>query len=150
MNNTLCRARWTHRRPLPFILALALGAFVLSGHAAVADQGGIGFWLPGQYGSFAAVTPAPGWSLPNLYYHYSGSAGSDHPLPRGHLLATGLNGSFDGLLIVPTYTFDATVLGAHPSFSMAFMPTYSSSSASIRIGPLSASRSDSVFGIGDL
>jgi hypothetical protein len=67
MNNTLCRARWKHRRRLPFILSLVLGAFVLSGHAAVGDQGGTGFWLPGQYGSFAAVTPAPGWSLPNLY-----------------------------------------------------------------------------------
>jgi hypothetical protein len=123
---------------------------MVTASAAVADQGGIGFWLPGQYGSFVAVAPSPGWLLPNLYYHYTGSAGSDHPLPRGYFLATGLNGSFDGLLVVPTYTFDTTILGARPSFSMAFMPAYSSSSADIRIGPLSGSRSVSAFGVGDL
>ena len=38
---------------------LALAGAVLAVSAARADQGGASFWLPGQYGSFAAVAPDP-------------------------------------------------------------------------------------------
>jgi hypothetical protein len=129
-------------------LALALSAW--SGSAALADEGGISFWLPGQYGSFAAVAPAPGWSVPLVFYNYGGSAGSGVTLSRGHLLTTGLSGSFDGLFIVPTYTPDTTVLGARPNFSIAFAPSYSAASANVGLGQNSASRSDSLFGASDL
>ena len=30
---------------------------------AHADEGGVSFWLPGQFGSFAAVPSEPGFSL---------------------------------------------------------------------------------------
>ena len=48
-----------------------------------------------------------------------GFCGREVTLPRGHLLSAGLNTSFDGLFIAPTYTPDATVLGARPNFSLA-------------------------------
>ncbi|HEY1942390.1 MAG TPA: phenol degradation protein meta, partial [Roseiarcus sp.] len=36
--------------------------------AARADEGGISFWVPGAYGSLAAVPLNPGWSLSGVYY----------------------------------------------------------------------------------
>lgn len=129
---------------------LALAIAVCSGQSARADEGGVSFWVPGQYGSFAAVAPTPGWSLPLVFYNYGGSAGRGVTLPRGHLLSAGLNASLDGVFVVPTYTADTTVLGARPSFSVAFMPAYMPTSANVGLGSLSASRSDSLFGGSDL
>ena len=85
-----------------------------------------------------------------MFYNYGGSVGASQPLTRGHLLTSGLNGSFDGLFVVPTYTVNTTILGAIPSFSMAFIPAYSAASANLGLGPLSISRSDSVWGGSDL
>jgi hypothetical protein len=37
---------------------------------SVADEAGVSFWLPGQYGSYAAVPlKKPGWSFESAYYH---------------------------------------------------------------------------------
>ena len=44
------------RAAVPLLLAAALAPGLAS-----ADEGGVGFWLPGLYGSLAAVPTAPGW-----------------------------------------------------------------------------------------
>jgi hypothetical protein len=132
------------------VIGLAVATMAWSSLAARADEGGVSFWLPGQYGSFAAVAPSPGWSMPFVFYNYGGSAGRGVTLPRGHLLATGLNASFDGLFIAPTYTPETMVLGARANFSLAFAPSYTTTMANVALGPLSASRSDSLFGGSDL
>lgn len=49
-----------------FGLAVSIGLF-----PANADEGGVSFWLPGQYGSFAAVPGEPGWSIGTVYYYTS-------------------------------------------------------------------------------
>ena len=50
--------------------ALAMAAaLLLAPRPAAADEGGVSFWLPGQFSSFAAVPGDPGWSLPVVYYH---------------------------------------------------------------------------------
>ena len=56
------------------ILALALlsSAGALVSPLAYADEGGVSFWFPGQYGSLAAMPAEPGWSLPLIYYHIPG------------------------------------------------------------------------------
>ena len=46
----------------------------LSPQTALADEGGVSFWLPGLFGSLAAVPLTPGWSLASIYYHTSVSA----------------------------------------------------------------------------
>ena len=120
----------------------------ISGRAR-ADEGGVSFWVPGQYGSFAAIAPSPGWSLPLVFYNYGGSKSAERVLRNGQL-AGNLKGSFDGLFVVPTYTASKTILGAVPSFSMAYIPAYSAVSGDVRVGPLSAHRSDSVWGGSDL
>lgn len=144
----LRRGRATPQRRARFTGALALAAAMLPVSAAMADQGGASFWLPGQFASFAAVAPDPGWSLPVTFYTYGGSAAVS--LPRGNLLAAGLKSSLQELFLQPTYTLDTTILGARPSFSVAIVPGYASTSANVRLGPLSESRSDSVFSIGNL
>ena len=48
---------------------------------AMADEGGVSFWLPGNFGSFAAVPSEPGWTLPAIYF-YGDAAASASPYPR--------------------------------------------------------------------
>jgi hypothetical protein len=88
--------------------------------------------------------------MPVFFYNYGGSAGAGSLLQRGHLVAADLRGSFDALFIAPTYALDTMILGAHPVFSLSFAPAYSTTSANVSVGPLSASRSDSLFGGSDL
>jgi len=55
----------------------ALGALAAAPGIAMADEGGVSFWLPGLYGSLAATPEQPGWSFANIYYHATVSAGGD-------------------------------------------------------------------------
>src|SRR5215472_15825017 len=67
----------------PFSSRAALTAIALAFLTAVpgiarADEGGVSFWVPGLYGSLAAVPQqAPGWNVAAIYYHDSVSAGGD-------------------------------------------------------------------------
>src|SRR6202012_4956353 len=64
------------KRPL---CAAAVAALLASSpQIARVDQGGVSFWIPGFFGSLAAVpSQAPGWSMTSIYYHDSVSAGAD-------------------------------------------------------------------------
>lgn len=117
---------------------------------AVADEGGVSFWLPGQYGSFAAIAPSVGWTLPMQAYAYSGQAGRNSPTERGRDLAFGLDTDFTALFVAPTYAPDATIFGARPAFSLAFFPGWNEVSADVTAGSARRQRSDSVAGFGDL
>src|SRR5215831_14682819 len=68
--------------------ALIVGAVALAclAGAARADEGGVSFWLPGFFGSLAAAPQQPGWSLTNIYYHTSVSAGPDVAIARERTL----------------------------------------------------------------
>ena len=50
---------------------------MVSSQRALADESGVSFWVPGFFGSLAATPQQPGWSLGNIYYHTSISAGAD-------------------------------------------------------------------------
>jgi hypothetical protein len=45
--------------------------------ASLADEGGVSFWLPGLFGSLAAVPGTPGFSFSNILYNTNVSAGSN-------------------------------------------------------------------------
>ena len=132
------------------MLALALLLYTTCSSSTKADEGGTSFWLPGQYGSFAAVAPEPGPSLALVSYWYSASANADEPLGFGENLKLGVDADYFGQFIVPAYTLDTTFLGGRPSFSLAFIPARNKVSAGISIGSVSASGSDDVTGISDL
>ncbi len=133
-------------QPVAALILMTAG----SAPPAVADEGGVSFWLPGQYASFAAVAPAPGFSLPMQSYYYSGSAGASNALTRGGEVSFGVDTELFGQFVVPTWTPDTKILGARPSFSLAFFPGWNRTSADVGLGPLSAGRTDCVTGFGDL
>jgi hypothetical protein len=89
---------------------------------AVADETGVSAWLPGTFGSLAAVPSQPGWSVATIYYHTSVSAGADVARAReiqiGEFnptlsvkLSAHLNSDADLALLAPSYTFANPVLG---------------------------------------
>ena len=118
-----------HRRRLG-VAAIALApAIIFSSHRALADEGGVSFWIPGFFGSLAATPQQPGWSLANVYYHTSVSAGGDVALARefriGQVpanLSARLNASVNATgdlgFVIPTYVFATPVLGGQASASL--------------------------------
>lgn len=136
-------------------LTLALSAcavFPLTGHA---DEGGTSFWLPGQFGSLAAVQSAPGWSLAFIYFHASQSGDGDREFPTAGRIALGVDIQQDLLLAVPTYVFEGDVWGGQASLSVAGVyGTLDVDVDATLTGPngntLSGSESDSLTSAGDL
>ena len=59
---------------LTLVGAFAVVTLTLSPQISSADEGGVSFWIPGQFGSLAAVPTTPGWSLGAIYYHTSVAA----------------------------------------------------------------------------
>lgn len=140
-----------------------------------ADEGGVSFWLPGLYGSLAAVPQqAPGWSVSNIYYHDSVSAGGDVSRARevtlgnipANVTATAnanLHANLNLGFLIANYAFETPVLGGQAS--VGFLQVYGGNSTSLA-GTLSGtvtgpgggtfpfSRSDSInssiLGFGDL
>ena len=100
-------------------------------HGALADEGGVSFWIPGLFGSLAAVPQQPGWSLANIYYHTSVSAGADvarsreftlNRVPANVTLNANLNLNINSIanlgFVIPSYTFATPVLGGQASVSL--------------------------------
>ena len=129
---------------LPAIVSAAIAP------SARGDEGGVSFWLPGQYASFAAIAPSPGYSLPLQSYCYTGSAGADEVLDRGRTLSLGLDTDFCAQFIAPTWTPETTVLGGRASLSLAFFPGWNKTSAQIDLSGASIRQTDEVAGFGDL
>ena len=134
---------------------LLLGGALLAPRPAVADESGVSFWLPGQFGSFAAVQGEPGWSLPIVYYHASMDAGRDRLFVRGRATVTGLDVRADLAFIVPTYVFATPVAGAQASLGMTAVVGRAKVGIDATLtGPagraVSGARSDTRESVGDL
>lgn len=98
---------------------LALGVLTFLPSLMVqADNGGISFWLPGQFGALAAVPTEPGWSLPLIYYHAKAKDDAGKPAPRGGLTTVGLDATADILFAFPSYTFAEPLLGAQVALAI--------------------------------
>ena len=72
---------------LAFTVVLAVG---IGSRTLLADEGGAGFWMPGQFGSLVAVQSAPGWAFPVVYNHPSATAGAGTSFRRGAEITAGL------------------------------------------------------------
>ena len=155
---------------------LVVAAVASCSQAARADEGGVSFWIPGLFGSLAAVPQQqPGWALASIYYHTTVSAGGDVALQREFTIGkipaplnltarlnASLNATADLALVAPSYAFATPVLGGQASLSMLTLVGNNSSSLSGTLsGSLSAggftvpfmrsdSFSSSVTGFGDL
>ena len=135
------------------VIAMAIATFLPQ--RAVADEGGVSFWLPGTYGSLAAVPGVPGWSFATFNYYNSVSAGKSVEFFRGGGIQAGLQSHPDLQFLVANYAFATSILGGQANLSM--MGLFGNNPVSVLgtlTGPggntLSGSRRDSVFGIGDL
>ena len=120
-----------HRRRLGVAAIVLAPAIMFFSHCALADESGISFWVPGFFGSLAATPQQPGWSLANIYYHTSVSAGADVARAREFTLGRvpanvtvnanlNLNVNATGNLgfVIPSYVFATPVLGGQASVSL--------------------------------
>ena len=160
---------WGLKRRQVTIWAI-IALLVLPFEAAKADESGISFWLPGLFGSLAAVPVTPGWSLGSVYYHASvkdsGGVAAAKEIQIGRFSPTvnvnlnvNLNAQADLMLLSPTYTFATPVLGGQLAASLTGMFGRSSvgldGTLTAGISPLPpitsmGSISDSLTGVGDL
>lgn len=113
------------------------------------------FWLPGTYGSLAAVPAQPGWSFATIYYHTSVDAGAGTSFVRGGGVEAGIKASGDLQMFAPNYVFATPVLGGQAALGMTgFFGRSPATIAGSVTGPLgntiSGSRTDSVTSFGDL
>lgn len=144
-----------YRNPL-FQLALAgLLTVVTVAPPAYADEAGVSAWLPGQFGSLAAVPGESGWSLPIVYYHASADASKGANFAIGGRITGGLDVRADLMFAIPTYTFATPVWGAQAQVSMTtIVGKVGASAAATLTGPggaaLSGNASDSLTAVGDL
>jgi hypothetical protein len=108
----------------------ALAACACSTQTTLADEGGVGFWFPGLFGSLAAVPQVPGWALGivNLYNPVSGGGKvaaarqvtiNKLPINVNVNLNATIKANPDLVLVDPTYVFATQVFGGQLAVSMA-------------------------------
>lgn len=138
-------------------LAIAMAAAFVAAcpKSALADEGGVSFWLPGLFGSLAATPAVPGWAFSAIYIHNNVNAGAGQSFPRGGRIDVGIDARADLVAFGPTYIFATPVLGAQASVSLLGIAgrTQGSVSASLT-GPLgntiSGSRTEALTSFGDV
>jgi hypothetical protein len=135
---------------------LATAALVLLTPAAVrADEGGVSFWAPGQFGSFSATPTEPGFAVPVVYYHATADAGGSRNFLIGGNLTLGIDASGDLLFFFPTYTFKEPLLGGQAAFGLGWAVGNLDGTANVTLtGPLgntiTEKQTDSVTGGSDV
>ena len=168
--DTLMRDERAQRlfRPLAAALLAATG-FAAALSYALADEGGIGFWLPGEFGSLAAAPQVPGWSLGLINYYTSlsasGSVAAAREVTIGKLnpavnvnLNVNLAAHSDLVLASPSYVFATPVLGGQLAVSLGEAVGYSSGNINgtltVNAGPFTVTRqgeiSDARGGFSDM
>ena len=156
-------------RSIRIMAGALVASLALCAQGAQADEGGVSFWLPGQFGSLAAVPQTPGWSMGAVYYHASlgssGNVAASREITVGRFTPTvnvnlnvNLGAQADLVLLAPTYTFATPVLGGQ--FAVGVTGIFGRTSASIdgtltaSAGGLTTTRTgsigDSLTGVGDL
>ena len=102
----------------------------LPAQIARADEGGVSFWIPGFFGSLAAVPQqAPGWSVVSITYNTSVSAGGDVaaarefelgriPLNLTATVSANVHANVPLEMAAATYTFATPVLGGQASATL--------------------------------
>ena len=112
---------------------LACAAVLTAPTHALADEGGVAFWLSGQFASFAAVPPTPGASVALIPYYYNGGSDSSKSFQRGGSLATGISSQAPLLLVQPGCASESKILDAQPYVALAFGGGRNSTQADLAI-----------------
>jgi hypothetical protein len=149
--------------------ALMAAAIAVIATPAWSDEAGVSAWLPGTFGSMAAVPTAPGWSAASVYYHTSVGADGNVAVAReieiGRFtptatasLSANLSANADLAFFAPNYTFATPVLGGQASIGVTSVMGAANANLNglltTSLGPFSmlqtSSINDSVTGFGDL
>ena len=159
------------RRSLRLLAAAATFGLGVSSLPAVslADEGGVSFWVPGLFGSFAASPSAPGWAITAIDYYTNVSGGGTvaasreitiGKLPAGASVSLNANLHADAELgfVEPNYTFATPVFGGQLQVGMLMAAgrTDAALAGTITagVGPFTATKSggfsDQTTGFGDL
>ena len=120
--------------------ALAVAAVFSFAPPAAADESGVSFWIPGLFGSLAAVPQQAGWSEASIYYHTSVSADGSISLAREFQIgnipvnasahaSANVNGTGDAGLFIPSYVFATPVFGGQAAASL--LAIYGNASAAL-------------------
>src|SRR5580698_6821592 len=111
------------RSGLRFAAAIVVAGVVAAmPDGARADEGGVSFWLPGQFGSLAAAPGMPGWAVGIVNYYTSvsgsGAVAAAREVTLGKFtgnVAVNLNATIkatpDLVFVAPSYTFATPVFG---------------------------------------
>jgi hypothetical protein len=122
------------RRPLlaSAVVVLAISAAIFSiPKSAFADEDGTSFWIPGLFGSLAAVPQQPGWSLTSILYNTNVSASGNAAVAREITIGrfnpkinisvdAHVHADFTLGLVAPTYVFATPFLGGQASAALIF------------------------------
>jgi hypothetical protein len=156
-------------RLLAAVTAIAIGGVVALPTVSMADENGISFWIPGLFGSLAAVPQQPGWSSAIVNYYDSVGAGANVATSReitiGRLNPTvnininaNVNANIDVVLVNPGYAFATPVFGGQ--LFLGVMGVVGRNSTELNgtitagVGGFTATRqgsiSDTVTGFGDV
>jgi hypothetical protein len=148
---------------------IAMGAAGMASRVAIADEGGVSFWIPGLFGSLAAAPQQPGWSLALINYYdsvrASGTIAAAREVTVGRFnpsvnvnLNVNLQANPDVVFINPSYVFATPVFGGQLALSMAAIAGENNvglnGTITAGVGPFTATKSgsigDYVSGFGDL
>jgi hypothetical protein len=157
------------------LLSLAAGTVLAIGVVASlpaishADENGISFWLPGLFGSLAAVPQQPGWALTVMNYYdsvgASGAVAASREITIGRFNPTvnvnfnvNVSAKIDVGLINPSYVFATPVFGGQLALGvMGIVGTNHTAldgTLTLAAGPLAIMRqgsiSETTTGFGDL
>jgi hypothetical protein len=116
-------------RSLPAILVLALGVTLALPATSFADEDGVSFWIPGLFGSLAAVPQHPGWQFTAINYFdsvsASGAAAAAREITIGKLnptvnvnLNANVKATIDFVAVAPGYVFATPVFGGQLNLTM--------------------------------
>ena len=156
-------------RSLAASTALALSAAIVLPAVSFADEDGVSFWLPGIYGSLAAVPQQPGFTFTAINYFDSvsgsGSIAAAREITIGKLNPTvnvSLNATVtskvDVVLPYLTYVFATPVFGGQLALGMFGIVGNNSTAVdgtlTLASGPFAITRQGSIsqtaWGVGDL
>lgn len=143
------------QRIMAITAALSILLPAAGSRPASADEGGLSFWLPGQFASLAATPVTPGWSWAAIYIHTSVASGAGAQFPRGGRVDVGISGRGDLVAYGPSYAFAEPVLGAQASVSVLGIAGRNFASADLSLtGPLgntiALNRSQELTSYGDV
>jgi len=101
------------------IAAAILVCVSLTAGESLAAENGQSFFIGGEHGALAGVTPPPGFYFSNAFYLYSGVESGNHTFQLGTKLVVGVEG--DAELYLPTLVWvtPATLFGGNLGLTLA-------------------------------